>query len=81
MAKETTKIKVVVILKNGDSYKVSIDTLDMDTNGITLYPTSGGSVSVKFVEIDTMSIAVDSDECDETLIYHTTYAPKVRRED
>ena len=73
-------LKVAVALKNGDYHKVNTDTLDMDTNGITIYPTAGGSISVQFEQIELMSIFTN-DNSDEQLVFKSVKEPKVKREE
>lgn len=79
MAEKTTKLKVVVELKNGDYYKIKCSSIEYDQYGIELWGTENTNITFKYEDIELMAIHID--DTNELLTFRAIREPKVERED
>ena len=80
MAKETTKLKIAVELKNGDLHRMECSSLSIDTYGIEVYGTKTDISGIKFEDVSLMSIFVEDETKSEKLTFRLVKEPKVERE-
>ena len=80
MSKETTKLKVAVVLNNGDYHRVECSSIDFDTTGVELYGTRCDVASIKYEDIVSMSIFADVQSEQDKLTFRLVREPKVERE-
>lgn len=76
MAKETTKIKVAVELKNGDYHKLDCDSIDIDKYGIEVYGIKTDLSNIKYEDVSLMSIFVEDETKSEKLTFRLVKEPK-----
>ena len=76
------KLVVAVELKNGDLFRVECSSIEYDALGIELWGSNTYSnVSLKYKDISSMSIFVESEQESEILTFKSTRIPKVEREE